>query len=120
MHGVTHTIEQIRERGVPGFDVDVIGTDPGVDRRLPAAAELELPFYEGMTLGVPGLPDLVVRLRVIAMITQRWEACCTAGFRSSLSQLWPGLPPWGPHVRFRRGQTLVREGSPLVKLRHSA
>jgi glycosyltransferase involved in cell wall biosynthesis/predicted metal-dependent phosphoesterase TrpH len=59
MHGVTHTIEQIRERGVPGFDVDVIGTDAGVDRRLPAAAELPLPFYEGMTLGVPGLPDLV-------------------------------------------------------------
>jgi hypothetical protein len=32
----------------------------------------------------------------------------------------PGLPPWGPHVRFRRVQTLVREGSPLVKLRDSA
>ena len=31
----------------------------------------------------------------------------------------PGLPPWGPHVRFRRVQTLVREGSPLVKLRNS-
>jgi glycosyltransferase involved in cell wall biosynthesis/predicted metal-dependent phosphoesterase TrpH len=62
MHGVTHTIEQIRERGVPGFEVDVIGTDAGVDRRLPAAAELELPFYEGMTLGVPGLPDLVETL----------------------------------------------------------
>jgi glycosyltransferase involved in cell wall biosynthesis/predicted metal-dependent phosphoesterase TrpH len=62
MHGVTHTIEQIRERGVPGFDVDVIGTDAGVDRRLPAAAELELPFYAGMTLGVPGLPDLVEAL----------------------------------------------------------
>ncbi len=27
----------------------------------------------------------------------------------------PGLPPWGPHVRFRRVQTLVREGSPFVK-----
>ena len=26
----------------------------------------------------------------------------------------------GPHVRFRRVQTLVREGSPLVKLRNSA
>jgi hypothetical protein len=26
----------------------------------------------------------------------------------------------GPHVRFRRGQTLVREASPLVKLRNSA
>ena len=49
MHGVTHTIEQIRERGVPGFEVEVVGTDPGVDRRLPAAAELEVPFYEGMT-----------------------------------------------------------------------
>jgi len=59
MHGVTHTIEQVRERGVPGFEVDIVGTDSGVDRRLPAAAELEVPFYEGMTLGVPGLPDLV-------------------------------------------------------------
>ncbi|HMI82414.1 MAG TPA: glycosyltransferase [Solirubrobacterales bacterium] len=59
MHGVTHTIEQIRERGVPGFEVEVVGTDPGVDRRLPAATELEVPFYEGMVLGVPGLPDLV-------------------------------------------------------------
>ena len=32
----------------------------------------------------------------------------------------PELPPCGPHVRFRRVQTLVREGSPLVKLRNSA
>ncbi|HEX8753602.1 MAG TPA: glycosyltransferase, partial [Solirubrobacterales bacterium] len=62
MHGVTHTIEQIRERGVPGFEIEVIGTDPGVDRRLPAASELELPFYAGMRLGVPGLPDLVETL----------------------------------------------------------
>jgi glycosyltransferase involved in cell wall biosynthesis/predicted metal-dependent phosphoesterase TrpH len=62
MHGVTHTIEQIRERGVPGFDIEVIGTDAGVDRRLPAATELEMPFYEGLTLGVPGLPDLVETL----------------------------------------------------------
>ncbi len=62
MHGVTHTIEQIRERGVPGFEVEVIGTDAGVDRRLPAAAELELPFYAGLRLGVPGLPDLVEAL----------------------------------------------------------
>jgi glycosyltransferase involved in cell wall biosynthesis len=62
MHGVTHTIEQIRERGVPGFEIDVIGTDSGVDRRLPAAAALDVPFYDGMTLGVPGLPDLVETL----------------------------------------------------------
>ena len=25
----------------------------------------------------------------------------------------PGVPAWGPHVRFRRVQTLVREGSPF-------
>jgi glycosyltransferase involved in cell wall biosynthesis len=61
-HGVTHTIEQIRERGVPGFEVEVVGTDAGVDRRLPAATELEIPFYEGMRLGVPGLTDLVETL----------------------------------------------------------
>jgi len=24
MHGVTHTIQQIRDRGVPGFEVEVI------------------------------------------------------------------------------------------------
>ena len=40
----------------------MIGTDPGVDRRLPAAAELEVPFYAGMKLGVPSLPDLVETL----------------------------------------------------------
>ena len=27
MHGVTHTLDEIRERGVPGFEVEVIGTD---------------------------------------------------------------------------------------------
>jgi len=32
----------------------------------------------------------------------------------------PDPPPWGPHVRFRPVQTLVPEGSPLVKLRNSA
>ena len=58
MHGVTHTVEQIRERGVPGFEVEVVGTDPGVDRRLPAATSLEVPFYAGLRLCVPGLPDL--------------------------------------------------------------
>ncbi len=62
MHGVTATIEKIRELGVPGFEVEVVGTDAGVDRRLPAATELEVPFYAGMSLGVPGLPGLVETL----------------------------------------------------------
>jgi glycosyltransferase involved in cell wall biosynthesis/predicted metal-dependent phosphoesterase TrpH len=61
-HGVTATIEKIRELGVPGFEIEVVGTDAGVDRRLPAAAELEVPFYAGMSLGVPGLPGLAETL----------------------------------------------------------
>jgi glycosyltransferase involved in cell wall biosynthesis/predicted metal-dependent phosphoesterase TrpH len=62
MHGVTHTLDEIRERGVPGFEVDVIGTDPNVDRRLPAVAEVEIPFYAGLEVGVPSLPATVEAL----------------------------------------------------------
>ena len=62
MHGVTHTIDEIRERGVPGFEVEVIGTDPHVDRRLSAVAEVEIPFYAGLKIGVPSLPAVVEAL----------------------------------------------------------
>jgi glycosyltransferase involved in cell wall biosynthesis len=33
----------------------VVGTDPNVDRRLPAVPDIDLPFYEGLKLGVPSL-----------------------------------------------------------------
>jgi glycosyltransferase involved in cell wall biosynthesis/predicted metal-dependent phosphoesterase TrpH len=59
MHGVTHTIQQIRERGVRGFDVEVIGTDADLDRRLTAVAEVDVPFYPGLQIGVPSLPAVV-------------------------------------------------------------
>ncbi len=59
MHGVTHTIEQIRARGVRGFDVEVIGTDCEVDRRLAAVAEIDVPFYPGLQIGVPTVPAIV-------------------------------------------------------------
>ena len=59
VHGVSHTIEQLRELGVPGHEVEVIGTDRNVDRRLPAAAEVEVPFYAGLEIGVPSLPGMV-------------------------------------------------------------
>jgi glycosyltransferase involved in cell wall biosynthesis/predicted metal-dependent phosphoesterase TrpH len=62
MHGVTHTLEEIRERGVPGFEVEVIGTDPNVDRRLPAVAEVDIPLYAGLRIGVPSLPATVEAL----------------------------------------------------------
>jgi glycosyltransferase involved in cell wall biosynthesis/predicted metal-dependent phosphoesterase TrpH len=59
MHGVTHTIQQIRERGVRGFEVEVIGTDADVDRRLSAVAEIDIPFYRGLQIGIPSLPAVV-------------------------------------------------------------
>ncbi len=59
VHGVSRTLQQIRNRGVPGYEVEVIGTDPGVDRRLSSVAELQMPFYEGMTVGVPSIPAIV-------------------------------------------------------------
>ena len=53
MHGVTHTLDEIRDRGVPGFEVEVIGTDMRVDRRLSAVTEVDIPFYPGLKVGVP-------------------------------------------------------------------
>jgi glycosyltransferase involved in cell wall biosynthesis/predicted metal-dependent phosphoesterase TrpH len=54
-HGVSRTIEEIRGRGVPGFEIEVVATDPEVDRRLSAVAEFEVPFYPGLRIGVPSL-----------------------------------------------------------------
>jgi glycosyltransferase involved in cell wall biosynthesis/predicted metal-dependent phosphoesterase TrpH len=54
-HGVSRTIEEIRRRGVPGFEIEVVATDPEVDRRLSAVAEFDVPFYPGLRIGVPSL-----------------------------------------------------------------
>jgi glycosyltransferase involved in cell wall biosynthesis/predicted metal-dependent phosphoesterase TrpH len=61
-HGVTRTIEEIRQRGVPGFEIEVLGTDAEVDRRLPAVIEIDVPFYPGLRIGVPSLPSVVQAL----------------------------------------------------------
>lgn len=42
--------------------VEVIGTDADVDRRLSAVAEVEIPFYPGLPIGVPIIPALVEAL----------------------------------------------------------
>ncbi len=62
VHGVTHAIHQIRTHGVRGFDVEVIGTDADVDRRLSAVAEIDIPFYPGLEIGVPTVPGVVEAL----------------------------------------------------------
>jgi predicted metal-dependent phosphoesterase TrpH len=62
LHGVTRALEEIHERGVPGYEVEVIGTDANVDRRLSAVAEVGVPFYPGLKVGVPSLPAVVETL----------------------------------------------------------
>ncbi len=111
MHGVTHTIDQIRERGVPGFEVDVIGTDPDVDRRLSSVAEIEVPFYPGLELGVPGLPAIVE-----AMSDGRYDIVhlCSpgpAGIGGWLLARVLSLPVLGSYHTELAGYTGVRSGS---------
>jgi glycosyltransferase involved in cell wall biosynthesis len=48
-------IEEIHQRGVRGFEIEVLGTDADVDRRLPAVAEFDVPYYPGLRVGVPSL-----------------------------------------------------------------
>lgn len=62
MHGVTHTLQELRHRGVPGFEVEIVSTDLIADRRLGAVAEVEIPFYAGLKVGVPSLPAIVEAL----------------------------------------------------------
>jgi glycosyltransferase involved in cell wall biosynthesis/predicted metal-dependent phosphoesterase TrpH len=97
MHGVTRTIEQVRELGVPGFDVEVVGTDPGVDRRLPAAASLDVPYYDGMTLGVPGLPDLVETMAEGRYDLLHVTAPGPAGIAATLLSRVTGMPLVGSY-----------------------
>ena len=54
-HGVSRVVEEIRQRGVSGFEIEVLGTDAEVDRRLPAVAEFDVPHYPGLRIGVPSL-----------------------------------------------------------------
>ncbi len=58
-HGVTRVIQEIRQRGVPGFEIEVVGTDPDVDRRLSAVSEFDVPYYPGLRIGVPSLAAAV-------------------------------------------------------------
>jgi len=97
VHGVTTAVEQIRQRGVPGFEIDVIGTDASVDRRLPATSELEIPFYEGMTVGVPALPDLAESLAEGRYDIVHVTAPGPAGVAATLLSRMSGAPLVASH-----------------------
>ena len=116
MHGVTHTLEEIRDRGVPGYEVEVIGTDPSVDRRLPAVAEVDIPFYEGLRVGVPSLPAAVE-----ALAEGRYDLVhlCSpgpAGVAAALIARIMGLPLLGSYHTELGAYAGLRSGDPLLRV----
>ena len=109
-HGVARTIVEIRERGVPGFEIEVLGTDPAVDRRLPSVAEIDVPFYPGLRIGVPSLP-----VAVQALADGGFDAVhvCTpgpAGISGALLARALGLPLIGSYHTELTAYAGVRSG----------
>jgi glycosyltransferase involved in cell wall biosynthesis/predicted metal-dependent phosphoesterase TrpH len=116
MHGVTHTLDEIRERGVADFDVDVIGTDMNVDRRLSAVAEVEIPFYAGLMVGVPS-PLAVVE----ALAEGRYglvHVCAPgpAGIAAALTARILGLPLAGSYHTELAAYAGLRSGDRALEL----
>jgi len=116
MHGVTRTLDEIRERGVPGFEVEVIGTDPHVDRRLAAVAEVEIPFSPGLTVGVPGIPDIVEELAEGRYELVHVCAPGPAGVAGVLTAPMLGLPLAGSFHTELTAYAQLRSGDPRVVL----
>ncbi len=121
MHGVTHTIQQIRDRGVPGFEVEVIGTDADVDRRLSAVAEIDVPFYRGLKIGVPSVPAIVD-----ALAEGRYDLvhlCSPGPGRARRLAAGPGARAAGgrqlPHRARRLRRAAHRPGAPRGARRRS-
>ena len=116
MHGVSHTVERIRENGVPGYDVEVIGTDSRVDRRLPAVAEVEMPFYTGMQIGIPSVPELVEMLAEGNYDLVHVTAPGPAGIAATLAARIGGMPLVASHHTDFASYAGARSTDPRVEL----
>ncbi len=111
-HGVTRTIAEIRERGVPGFEIEVLGTDPEVDRRLPAVAEVDVPFYPGLRIGVPSLPASVETISEGAFDAIHVCSPGPVGISGALLAHALGLPLLGSYHTELTAYAGVRSGRP--------
>jgi glycosyltransferase involved in cell wall biosynthesis/predicted metal-dependent phosphoesterase TrpH len=115
VHGVTHTLQQLRERGIRGHEIEVIGTDASVDRRLPAVSEVEVPFYAGLTLGVPSV------FAVAEALTERRydlvHVCAPgpAGIIATLIAHVMGLPVAGSYHTELQAYARMRSADPEVE-----
>jgi glycosyltransferase involved in cell wall biosynthesis/predicted metal-dependent phosphoesterase TrpH len=115
MHGVTHTIERIREHGVRGYEVDVVGTDPRVDRRLPAVAEIEMPFYAGLVIGVPSVPELVEIVADGRYDLIHVASPGPAGIGAAVTARIGGIPLCGSHHTELAAYAALRTGDPAIE-----
>jgi glycosyltransferase involved in cell wall biosynthesis/predicted metal-dependent phosphoesterase TrpH len=113
-HGVTRTLEELRDRGVPGFEVEVIGTDPDVDRRLAAVAELPVPFYAGLEVGVPSLPGIVEALADGRYDLVHLVSPGPCGVAAALVAKVMGLPMLGSYHTELAAYTALRSADPSL------
>jgi glycosyltransferase involved in cell wall biosynthesis len=116
MHGVSHTVERVREHGVPGWEVEVIGTDSRVDRRLPAATEMDVPFYSGLSMGIPSVPELVSTL-----VDGRYDLIHLvspgpAGIGAALTARIAGIPLIGSYHTELAAYARLRSSDPRLEL----
>ncbi|MDQ6779420.1 MAG: glycosyltransferase, partial [Actinomycetota bacterium] len=115
VHGVAHTLQQLRERGIRGHEIEVIGTDASVDRRLAAVSEIELPFYAGLGLGVPSV------FAVAEALTERRydlvHVCAPgpAGIVAAIIARVMGLPVAGSYHTELQMYARMRSADPRVE-----
>jgi len=115
-HGVTRTLAELRERGVPGFDVEVVGTDPNVDRRLAAVAEVDIPLYPGLKIGVPSLPAVVETLAEGGYDLVHVTAPGPAGIAATLVARMADLPLMMSYHTELAAYAGLRSGDPVLEL----
>jgi glycosyltransferase involved in cell wall biosynthesis/predicted metal-dependent phosphoesterase TrpH len=113
-HGVTRTIEEIRGRGVPGFEIEIVGTDPQVDRRLSAVAEIDVPYYPDLTIGVPSLPAAVQTLAEGAYEIIHVCSPGPSGVAGALLARALGLPLIGSYHTELAAYAHLRSGQPQL------
>ena len=115
VHGVTHTLEQLRERGIRGHEIEVIGTDASVDRRLAAVNEIELPFYAGLKLGVPSVFAVAEALTERRYDLVHLCAPGPAGIIATLIARVMGLPVTGSYHTELQLYARMRSGDARVE-----
>jgi glycosyltransferase involved in cell wall biosynthesis/predicted metal-dependent phosphoesterase TrpH len=113
-HGVTRTIEEVRGRGVAGYEIEIVGTDPQVDRRLSAVAEIDVPYYPGLEIGVPSLPAAVQTLAEGAFELIHVCSPGPSGVAGALLAYALGLPLIGSYHTELAAYAHLRSGQPKL------